>query len=656
VITATIDPLAYFPYTPRQHQERAVNLAVEAFSSNTVGLLSADCGIGKTIAVLSGYFASRVRDPTSRLFALTRTHSQSKVFESELEVLRGLDSSLAATTMVSRIHVCPIRHEMENLSSTGFMRACAGMIRTGQCTHYWNLYQKGSSEGDRRTTVRDEAHHVIDDLLDSGVVTRERAEERAKQEGYCPYEIMRLCAKKSRVIIGPYSYLFQTRVREALLGSMGIPLQEADLIVDEAHNLSSHVLDAETSKLSNEDLRWLRENSQLVVRETGITWIKEAIDFLWETMMIHLDSMNNKGERMLDKWDVCPRFIKEGDLDLLHDAGRPGMNDPENSSLAETPLDRLIEFLYTAQKASRSDGWHVTLQVKKNWQQEEGPSSTSYLMIQPLNSAGLTAPILRGARSAVLMSGTLRPLDHYARLLGVPTALSDDLSSPYPCGTRLVLVDKRLNTRYKLRTPELWREIAGRISAVLAAMPANKSALIAFPSYKMMTEIMSYSIDTGFRKSIMETRGAVLDDVAEALHTGPHAMFCVYGGKFSEGIDLVEDGSSMIDLIIGVGIPFAPPTSYQRALQAWYNSKFGMDSGYYFSAVVPSIRQVAQLVGRLRRSPEDSGVVVLLDNRFLKHLLVFGDDIVSDVWPYEDINELRQAITQFNQMRSESTK
>ena len=167
---------------------------------------------------------------------------------------------------------------------------------------------------------------------------------------------------------------------------------------------------------------------------------------------------------------------------------------------------------------------------------------------------------------------------------------------------------------------------------------------------------MSYSIDTGFRKSIVETRGAILDEVAEALHTGPHAMFCVYGGKFSEGIDLVEDGSSMIDLIIGVGIPFAPPTSYQRALQSWYNSKFGMDSGYYYSAVVPSIRQVAQLVGRLRRSPTDSGVVVLLDNRFLKHLLVFGDDIVSDVWPYEDINELRQAITQFNEMRGGLTE
>jgi Rad3-related DNA helicase len=59
---ATTDPMTFFPYSPRLHQERAVSLAANAFSSNTVGLLQADCGIGKTVAVLSGYLASRVND------------------------------------------------------------------------------------------------------------------------------------------------------------------------------------------------------------------------------------------------------------------------------------------------------------------------------------------------------------------------------------------------------------------------------------------------------------------------------------------------------------------------------------------------------------------------------------------------------------------
>jgi Rad3-related DNA helicase len=645
---AATDPMMFFPYSPRLHQERAVSLATNAFTSNTVGLLQADCGIGKTVAVLSGYLASRINDSNARLFALTRTHSQSKVFETELDVLRSVVPHLAATTMVSRVHICPIRHQMESLSHTGFMRACAAMIRTGQCIHYWNFYKKNASDG--KPVVCEAAHRAVDDLLETGMVTRERAEERAEQEGYCPYEVMRWCARKSMVIIGPYSYIFKSRVREALLSSLGVSLDAVDLIIDEAHNLSAHVLDTETSALTGDDLKWLKDNGHDVAREIGVSWIQEAINFLHETMMLCLDKIQNKTELPLEKWDVAPRFIKEEDLALLHSAGRPGLGDPENASLAETPLDRLIEFLYTAHRAANSDGWHITLQVHREWA-DDLQQSSSALMIQPLNSAGLIAPIIRSARAAVLMSGTFRPLDYYARLFGISGAAVEDLTSPYPRGTRLVLVDKKLNTRYKERTPDLWRTVAARISAALTAMPANKSAMIAFPSYKMMSEVMSYGVDVGFREFIVETRDSLLETVVDTISQHPCAMFCVYGGKFSEGIDLVKDGSSLIDIIIGVGIPFSPPTSYQNALQSWYDSKFGVGTGYYYASVIPSIRQVAQLVGRLRRSPSDSGVIVLLDSRFLEHLLVFGEDIISDAWPYSDTCELNQAITQFNQMR-----
>jgi DNA excision repair protein ERCC-2 len=118
---------------------------------------------------------------------------------------------------------------------------------------------------------------------------------------------------------------------------------------------------------------------------------------------------------------------------------------------------------------------------------------------------------------------------------------------------------------------------------------------------------------------------------------------------------LVKGGSSLIDLIVGVGIPFSPPTSYQRALQEWYNNRFGEGIGYFYSAVVPSIRQVAQLLGRLRRSPEDWGVVVLLDKRFLSYIDVLGDEVVSDAWPFEGVDELRMAVQQYIDMMEASS-
>jgi Rad3-related DNA helicase len=273
--------------------------------------------------------------------------------------------------------------------------------------------------------------------------------------------------------------------------------------------------------------------------------------------------------------------------------------------------------------------------------------SNIILKIRPLNAAGLIAPVLRTVRAALLMSGTLRPLSHYKRIFGIGSAMGEELTSPYPTGTRLILVDKELSTSYKERGPDMWRSLGERIELALSTIPANKSAMIAFPSYSIMQEVLSYGLDTGFRKTLVEERRINIDEVKDALTDSPHALFCVYGGKVTEGIDLVESGSSMVDLIVGVGIPFSPPTSHQKSLQEFYDRRYGQGSGYHYAVVVPSIRKVAQLAGRLRRSPEDRGVVLLLDRRFLRHIDAFGVGTSSDLWPYRGVEELREAIEMF---------
>jgi len=647
-MAATRNAMRFFPYEPRPHQGRAVELATEVFGNGTVGLLSADCGIGKTVAVLSGYLAVRANDPAARLIVLTRTHSQSLIFESELAVLRKAMSTdatstlLATTSMVSRMHVCP-RLKDQDVSNTGFLRACAKKIRTGECNYYWSFYRDGP---DGRPAIRTEARNSIAVLLDSGVVTREAVERVGKDKQICPYEILRWCARQSRIIIGPYSYLFKERIRTALLSSLGIALQNVDILADEAHNLSSHVLDSEASHLSGKDIAWLRDHTAEIRRETRgqPDWLPEAVEFLHETLMVNRDGLHK--EKQLEKWDVLPRFVDASEIENLLDAYRSTIDEADGATLTDTPLDRLVDFLFTAERAKQSDDWHVTLELKETWK-DEPDLSDAVLKIRPLNAAGLVAPVLRGAKSALLMSGTLRPLSHYARLFGISGAMTEDLASPYPRGSRLVLLDKSLTTKYTERRPDLWRAISQRISLALTTMPAKKSALIAFPSYAIMREVLSYGVDCGYRQRLEETPLARIEEVKESLESGPHAIFAVYGGKFSEGVDLVEGGSSLIDLIIGVGIPFGPPTTYQKALQEWYEKKFGKGAGHYYSSIVPSIRRVAQLVGRLRRSPDDWGVIVLLDKRFQRHISVFGEDIVSDVWPYSGPEEMRTAIELF---------
>ncbi len=641
------DPMTWFPYRPRPNQDLAVIHAARVYAGNTVGLLSADCGVGKTIAVLSGYFAARAGSHGSRLVVLTRTHSQSEVFESELAEIRRhsaastSQSNLTVTSMVSRSHVCPVRAALEGTSTMGFLRACNAHIKSGRCTHFWNFYtHSGGDEGPLQ--LRDRARRLVEQRLRDGIVTRQVAE--ADSDQFCPYEILRHCARQSRVIIGPYNYMFKERVRDALLSTLGVQLHEIDLLVDEAHNLPTHILDAESARMTGDDIEQLRRERNVLVRETGMDWIAEVIEFLWESMMTYIDDVRQGSERRLEKWEAVPRFIDEQQLVSLLNRTTP--IDTDVAVPTETPLDRLAEFLYTAMMASRDDDWHASLTVRRTGGTGVTLSDVE-ITIRPLNSAGLAAPILRGVRAALLMSGTLRPLTYYASLLGVSNALIQDLASPYVHGSRLVLIDRDVTTGYTGRNPELWRTLADRVSTVLTTSPAQKSALVAFPSYQIMTDVLSHDIQTGYRERIVESKSQRIEDLREALEDHPCVVFMVYGGKFSEGVDLVKDGHSMVDLIIGVGVPFTPPTSYQRALQEYYDRRFGRGCGYYYTTVVPSIRSVVQLVGRLRRSPEDCGVVVLLDSRFLRHLEMFGPDFTTDVWPYSGRDELVMALRMY---------
>jgi Rad3-related DNA helicase len=651
-------PLSWFPYKVRPHQDEAVEYAASVFSENIIGLLSAQCGVGKTIAVLSGYFSARAQDPDwedGRLTILTRTHSQSDVFESELQILQKMMArkgrSLMTTSIVSRRHVCPMKDHMGDHSNSGFIRACAKLIRAKKnyCDYYWTFY---SRDENGRASIKKKSLDIVEELLKKGIVNSDAAVSTGQKEGICPYELLRWCAKRSKIVIGPYGYLFIDQSRKAFLSSLGATLDSLDLIVDEAHNLADYVLDSESAFITGEDLVWLR-NNQKSIQKLEIGWFSRAVDFLWEVMQFSLDKLQHGGEVVLDKWDVIPRFTDKTELEnKLENAQMEVVDDVDGIHLSERSTERLVNFLYAGIKTVDSDDWHIVLESPKTWDSLLDINKV-VLRIRPLNASGLTAPILWSVRSALLMSGTLQPLGHYAGLLGVlgKHTQMKDIQSPYPSNSQLILIDKNITTRYKERDQDTWRNIATRIRTALTTIPANKSALIAFPSYDMMNEVISHNLqettDLGFRQSIVETHEAKIETLKKDLEKGPTAVFCVYGGKFSEGVDFVNKGSSMMNLIIGVGIPFSPPTSYQKALQQWYESRFGKGLGYYYAAVVPSVRRVAQLIGRLRRNPEDWGVCVLLDKRFQKYMNVLGETIVSQSWPYSDEVEMQQAMKMF---------
>ena len=89
--------------------------------------------------------------------------------------------------------------------------------------------------------------------------------------------------------------------------------------------------------------------------------------------------------------------------------------------------------------------------------------------------------------------------------------------------------------------------------------------------------------------------------------------FCVMGGIFSEGIDQKRD-RLIGALIIGTGLP---QICNEREILKNYYDKRNMD-GFSYAYLYPGMNKVLQSAGRVIRTKEDKGVVLLLDERFLQ--------------------------------------
>ena len=88
--------------------------------------------------------------------------------------------------------------------------------------------------------------------------------------------------------------------------------------------------------------------------------------------------------------------------------------------------------------------------------------------------------------------------------------------------------------------------------------------------------------------------------------------FVVVGGAFGEGIDLVSD-RLIGAVIVGIGMPRINFVSDQ--ISKYYDEK-GL-SGYDYAYLNPGMNKIMQALGRVIRSEDDKGAVLLIDERYL---------------------------------------
>ncbi|MCX7774316.1 MAG: ATP-dependent DNA helicase, partial [Clostridia bacterium] len=87
--------------------------------------------------------------------------------------------------------------------------------------------------------------------------------------------------------------------------------------------------------------------------------------------------------------------------------------------------------------------------------------------------------------------------------------------------------------------------------------------------------------------------------------------FCVMGGIFGEGIDLVGDRLTSV-IVVGVGLPQVSPEL--ETLKNYYQD--ATSSGFAYAYTYPGLNKVLQAAGRLIRTETDRGGLLLIDSRF----------------------------------------
>ena len=141
-----------------------------------------------------------------------------------------------------------------------------------------------------------------------------------------------------------------------------------------------------------------------------------------------------------------------------------------------------------------------------------------------------------------------------------------------------------------------------------------------FPSYRLMEDVYQvyeeeFSVD--WVRCIRQNSDMTEREREEFLEEfqsreGTLVGFCVLGGIFSEGVDLT--GESLIGaIIVGTGLPQIG--SEREILKEYYDRK--KQSGFDYAYRYPGMNKVLQAAGRVIRTKEDRGVILLLDDRFL---------------------------------------
>ena len=572
-----------FPFDRYRKGQR--QMAVSVY--NTIkegGILYAEAptGIGKTMSTLFPSLKAMHQGFIDRIFYLSAKTITKVVAEDAIDRLRNQEIDLKHITLTAKDKICL------NDQVTCYPEKCK--------------YAKGYFD------------RSLDALWD--IVTHEDGLTKniillyAEKYQVCPYEFSLDCALFSDLIICDYNYAFDPRVY--LRRFFEFPTENYAFLVDEAHNLVDRARTMYSAEIKKD--KFYNAKKQLGKVEKSDKAVSKALEGINKMFLevrkrcdekgifVHQDEVSDVYEQLKKRAPVIEKWLTENHL----------------SDAFDQILDLYFDILGYMRISELYDGGYVFYIINGN-------DTDTLIKLYSINPSLQLKRFLDNSRATIFFSATISPLKYYTTLLtGDVESKSLMLPSPFDVQNRKVIFASDVSVKYKDRDDAI-PKLVHYIYSMVKAKRGNY--LVFFPSYAYMQQIYTLfkAMFPDEYDTIIQTRELTEDGKAEFLNAfeknidrnGTYAFersmigFAVLGGHFSEGIDLKGDLLIGV-MVIGVGLPMI---GFENDLIKNYFD-YEMDGGFEFAYQYPGANKIMQSAGRVIRSEEDKGVILLVDQRY----------------------------------------
>lgn len=564
-----------FPFEYREGQKRLAESVYRTILRRKKLFIQAPTGVGKTISTVFPAVKAIGEGLGEKIFYLTAKTITRTVAWQAFDTLREQCLRMKVIVLTAKEKIC--------------------FCEETECNPDACPYAKGHYD-----RVNDAVYELI---TASDEMSREILVEQARKWKVCPHEMSLDVSLWVDAIICDYNYVFDPNAHlRRFFGESN--KGEYLFLIDEAHNLVERGRKMYSAEICKEDFlklkRILGHRDAKLVRKISacnkqlLALKRECGDYQV------LNSVSHIYLRLVSLMAEMERYLEE---------------------CREEEIRREVLDLYFSVRMFVSI--HDKLDENYMIYSELEDTGRFKLQLFCVNPARCLQEFLDKGNSTVFFSATLLPIHYYKKLL---STVKDDYAiyaeSPFDAKKRKLLIGADVSTKYTRRGKEMYERYARYLIETARAKAGNYLAF--FPSYRFMEEVyeeflemlkedaeeeIEYVMQSQYMSE--EAREIFLENFEEAKE---HSLigFCVLGGIFSEGIDLAED-KLIGAMVVGTGLP---QVCTERELLKTYFDSQGL-RGFDYAYLYPGMNKVLQSAGRVIRTDEDRGVVLLLDERFL---------------------------------------